>query len=144
MNKTLGLILASVFLISTLGIIPGLVLTTEAITTNPAAPIFTSPSIITLSNTSKTYINLFLNPFYPPNSLSQKAVEDYDFGLAINFTVNAISLTISIPSGPDNGTYPLSLSSLNTTILKYAYYEQANESVFIVLYTGNSITNTNN
>ncbi|ACP46088.1 conserved hypothetical protein [Sulfolobus islandicus Y.G.57.14] len=139
MNKTLGLILTSVFLLSTLGIIPGLVLTTEAITTNPAAAIFTSPRIITLSNTSATYINLFLNPF--DYSLSQKAVEGYDFGLAINYTVNVTSLTISIPSGSASGTYTLPLSSVYKTIVKYAYYEQANESVFIVLYTGNSSTN---
>jgi len=140
MNKTLGLILASVFLISTLGIIPSLVLTTEAITTNQAKAIFTSPPIITLSNTSATYINLFLNPFIN-YSQSQKAVEGYDFGLAINYTVNDTSLTISIPSGKFKGTYPLHLSSVYETIVKYAYYEQANESVFIVLYTGNT-TNT--
>ncbi|BDB97281.1 glycosylated S-layer protein, SlaA [Saccharolobus caldissimus] len=140
MNKTLGLILASVFLISTLGIIPSLILTNAAIPTNPAAAIFTSPHVITISNTSKTYINLFLNPF--DYSQAQAAVEGYDFGLAINYTINDTSLTISIPSGSASGTYTLSLSSIYKTIANYAYYEQANESVFMIFYTGNSTSSS--
>ncbi|MEM4086027.1 MAG: glycosylated S-layer protein, SlaA [Saccharolobus sp.] len=124
MNKNLGLILTSIFLISTLGIIPGLVLTTQASPpTNPAAAIYTLPHIVTITSTTKS-VNVFLNPY--GNSTAKYYLSGYDFGKAINATINATTIIFNI----NKTTYSYDLP---TNLAVAAYYDQANVSVFFVL-----------
>ncbi|TRM80222.1 glycosylated S-layer protein, SlaA, partial [Sulfolobus sp. D5] len=135
MNKTLGLILASVFLISTLGIIPSLMLTTEAAipSSNPASPTYTVPKVIQLPNTSTSYINLFFNIY--SNSTVAKVAQAFDYGLADNYTAEAITFTVSVKGGP-TGTF-----KLNQNDFQFTYFYYNNASVAIVLSpTGSSTT----
>ncbi len=127
MNKTIGLILASVFLISTLGIIPGLMLTTEAAIppSNPTSPIYTVPKVIQLPNTSTSNISVFFNIY--SNSTVAKVAQAYDFGLADNYTADAITFTVSVPS-VITGTF-----KLTENYGEYAYFYYNNASVAIVL-----------
>ncbi|MEM1629883.1 MAG: glycosylated S-layer protein, SlaA, partial [Saccharolobus sp.] len=124
MNKNLGLILTSIFLISTLGIIPGLVLTTQASPPpNPAAAIYTLPHIVTITSTTKS-VNVFLNPYN--SSTAKFYLSAYDFGSAIKATINATTITFKINST----TYSYHLPNITAVA---AYYDHANVSVFFVL-----------
>nr|WP_275039031.1 hypothetical protein [Sulfolobus islandicus] len=100
MNKTLGLILTSVFLLSTLGIITGFIIPTQAVNSNDAA-IYTIPSTTSLYNTSNIVINLFFNSTSNATIGAQAAA--FNYGLAINYTLNATQFTVVFPNGSSYG-----------------------------------------
>ncbi|MEM3203120.1 MAG: glycosylated S-layer protein, SlaA, partial [Saccharolobus sp.] len=131
MNKSLGLILTSIFLISTLGIIPGLVLTTQASPPpNTALPVYTLPHVTTITNTT-SFVNVFLNPY--DNSLAKAFLSSYYYGEVINYTINSTTIYFLIKGQ----TYHYTLS--NETVGAAAYYDPSNVSVFFVInLQGNS------
>lgn len=133
MNKTLGLILTSVFLLSTLGIITGFVIPTQAANSNDAA-IYTIPSVTSVSNTSNIVINLFFNA--TSNSTVGAQASAFNYGLAINYTLDAITFTVVLPSGT---SYPLiKLNAKN--FANYGYYDLAHNSIVLLLNTTASST----
>ncbi|WP_016732769.1 hypothetical protein [Saccharolobus islandicus] len=130
MNKTLGLILTSVFLLSTLGIITGFIIPTQAANSNDAA-IYTIPSTTSLYNTSNIIINLFFNSTSNATIGAQAAA--FNYGLAINYTLNATQFTVVFPNG---SSYGIVLGPKNYG--KYGYFDVAHNSVVLLLNTTGS------
>jgi len=134
MNKTLGLILTSVFLLSTLGIITGFIIPTQAANSNDAA-IYTIPSTTSVTNTSNIVINLFLNS--TSNATIAAQATGFNYGLAINYTLNATQFTLVVPNGNSNITYgPIVLGPNDYG--KYGYFDLAHNSVVLLLNTTGS------
>jgi hypothetical protein len=134
MNKTLGLILTSVFLLSTLGIITGFIIPTQAANSNDAA-IYTIPSTTSVTNTSNIVINLFLNS--TSNATIAAQATGFNYGLAINYTLNATQFTLVVPNGTSYKTYgPIVLDPKNYG--KYGYFDLAHNSVVLLLNTNGS------
>ncbi|ACP35840.1 conserved hypothetical protein [Sulfolobus islandicus L.S.2.15] len=131
MNKTLGLILTSVFLLSTLGIITGFIIPTQAANSNDAA-IYTIPSTTSVTSTSNIVINLFLNS--TSNATIAAQATGFNYGLAINYTLNATQFTLVLPNGTSYG--PIVLGPKNYG--KYGYFDLAHNSVVLLLNTTGS------
>ncbi|ADB87627.1 hypothetical protein [Saccharolobus islandicus] len=133
MNKTLGLILTSVFLLSTLGIITGFIIPTQAANSNDAA-IYTIPSTTSVTSTSNIVINLFLNS--TSNATIAAQATGFNYGLAINYTLNAIQFTLVVPKGTSYKSYgPIVLGAKNYE--EYGYFDLAHNSVVLLLNTTN-------
>ncbi|QXJ36457.1 glycosylated S-layer protein, SlaA [Saccharolobus shibatae] len=132
MNKTLGLILTSVFLLSTLGIITGFVMPAQASNGNDAA-IYTLPYTPSVFNTSNININMFFN--VTSNATVAANVNAFSYGAAVNATANDVIFEVVFPN---TTTYSTTLSLGELGLNKYFYYDPHYNSVFVVLNTTGS------
>ncbi|WP_338600304.1 glycosylated S-layer protein, SlaA [Sulfolobus tengchongensis] len=134
MNKNLGLILVSVFILSSLGIIPGLITTQAA--TSSSSSMYTLPPVTSLFNTSIETINLFFIPTF--NASVAANINAFDYGAAVNYTVNDTTFKIVFPNGT---SLPLNLESLvkNYGINKVFYYDPHYNAIVVVLNTSGGI-----